>query len=278
MDAVERADRDRPRLAVELRRRVRDLHRGRPRRRSARAPLERERSVSRSGLLDPERPDLRAPQRRAVAAEHVRDRPHVRPGADAEVERRDSPSVYAMTSSASTRERRRGISTSTPRRWRRYARSPPILTAEAAGIGSSISPRRRASAASSSAARRRLVLARRPRPRGRRSTSGPEVDRPSGSACPVRRSTKPVLVALPDNRSSRPVANGSSVPAWPVRAPVRRRISATTRTTTGPAGLSTRMMPVGSRPRGIRTAVRTTLGCAGAAPQPARGTRRRRTR
>ena len=38
-----------------------------------------------------------------------------------------------------------GISTSTPRRASLYARSPPIFTADAAGIGSSISPRRRSS-------------------------------------------------------------------------------------------------------------------------------------
>src|SRR5919201_272522 len=58
------------------------------------------------------------------------------------------------------------------------------------------------------------------------------------------------LVALPDNTSSRPVANGSSVPAWPVRAPVRRRIAATTENEDGPAGLSTSMRPLGLRARG----------------------------
>ena len=56
--------------------------------------------------------------------------------------------LYAMTSSALTCERRTGMSTSTPRRASRYARSPPTFTAEAAGIGSSISPRRRSSAES----------------------------------------------------------------------------------------------------------------------------------
>src|SRR5207244_813300 len=59
--------------------------------------------------------------------------------------------VYAMTSSARTVERRTGISTSTPRRASLYARSPPIFTADAAGIGSSISPRRRSSRSLSSA-------------------------------------------------------------------------------------------------------------------------------
>src|SRR3954463_6081972 len=50
--------------------------------------------------------------------------------------------------------------------------------------------------------------------------------------------------------SSSPVANGSSVPAWPVRAPVTRRICATIANDDGPAGLSTSAMPAGSRARG----------------------------
>src|SRR5438552_19125601 len=53
------------------------------------------------------------------------------------------------------------------------------------------------------------------------------------------------LVAAPDNRTSSPVANGSSVPAWPVRARVRRRNAATTANDEGPAGLSTSAMPTG---------------------------------
>ena len=53
-------------------------------------------------------------------------------------------------------------------------------------------------------------------------------------------------VARPESSSSRPVANGSSVPAWPVRAPVRRRTSATIANDEGPAGLSTRTIPLGS--------------------------------
>ena len=50
------------------------------------------------------------------------------------------------------RERRVGMSTWTPRRASLYARSPPIFTADAAGIGSSTSPRRAASRRSSSSA------------------------------------------------------------------------------------------------------------------------------
>ena len=61
-------------------------------------------------------------------------------------------------SSASTRERRTASRPTSPRRCSLYARSPPILTADAAGIGSSISPRRPASAALELVRSRRLVL------------------------------------------------------------------------------------------------------------------------
>src|SRR5581483_5915035 len=154
-----------------------------------------------------------------------------------------------MTSRACTVERRRGISTWTPRRASRYARSPPILTADAAGIGSSTSPRRSASRCSSSSA-----------PGGSRSSKST----PSRSPVDVRavrstsvtyRLSRPTshgasLVAAPDNTSRSPVANVSSVPAWPVRAPVRRRIPAITWNDDGPAGLSTRISPAGLSPRG----------------------------
>src|SRR5690348_6525720 len=55
---------------------------------------------------------------------------------------------------------------------------------------------------------------------------------------------------MPDNRRSRPVAKGSSVPAWPVRAPVTLRIWATTAKDEGPPGLSTSATPAGSSARG----------------------------
>src|SRR6266516_6262200 len=58
------------------------------------------------------------------------------------------------------------------------------------------------------------------------------------------------LVAAPDNRTSSPVANGSSVPAWPVRARVRRRRAATSANEDGPAGLSTNAIPTGLSARG----------------------------
>src|SRR5215831_13275478 len=52
----------------------------------------------------------------------------------------------------------------------------------------------------------------------------------------------------------RPVANGSSVPACPVRAPVRRRKSSTRACEDGPAGLSTSTTPTGLAARGITSA------------------------
>src|SRR4029077_18177322 len=157
--------------------------------------------------------------------------------------------VYAMTSSLRTVERRIGISTWTPRRASRYARSPPIFTAEAAGIGSSISPRRRSSRLPSSSS-----------PGGTwcstTSPSGSPVDVRHERSISVRyRLSSPTrhgasLVVLPDNRRRSPVANGSSVPAWPVRAPVILRICATTAKDDGPLGLSTSATPAGSSARG----------------------------
>ena len=86
--AVERADRDRARLRLELvRRRGRRSRRRSPEREPPRtagrpsassAPAAATQAASVSRLVDRERPDLRAPQRGAVPAERVRDRPHVR--------------------------------------------------------------------------------------------------------------------------------------------------------------------------------------------------------
>src|SRR5687767_3838713 len=51
-------------------------------------------------------------------------------------------------------------------------------------------------------------------------------------------------VARPTRRTSSPVANGSSVPAWPTRrSPSERRVVATTSCDVIPAGLSTRRIP-----------------------------------
>ena len=89
--------------------------------------------VRRNSVGHRERPDaFAAAPRNARRAR--RDRADVGPRADVRSSVTLSP-VYAMTSSACTVDRRIGISASTPRRASLYARSPPILTADAAGIG-----------------------------------------------------------------------------------------------------------------------------------------------
>src|SRR5581483_151099 len=58
-------------------------------------------------------------------------------------------------------------------------------------------------------------------------------------------------VARPSNTNNNPVANGSSVPAWPTLTPRGnpRRTRATTSCEVGPAGLSTRRTPSRAKPR-----------------------------
>src|SRR5438477_12285538 len=58
------------------------------------------------------------------------------------------------------------------------------------------------------------------------------------------------LVAAPDRSTSSPVAKGSSVPACPVLARVRRLSAATSANEEGPAGLSTSATPTGLSARG----------------------------
>src|SRR5215210_8814581 len=76
------------------------------------------------------------------------------------------------------------------------------------------------------------------------------------------------LVAPPDNKSNKPVAKGSRVPAWPVRARVRRRSAATIANDDGPAGLSARTIPTGLSARGGigTTCVRSGERLAGGRP------------
>src|SRR4051812_43675690 len=88
------------------------------------------------------------------------------------------------------------------------------------------------------------------------SPSGsPVAVRPERSTSVAYRLSRPTShgasrVAAPDRTSSRPDAKGSSVPAWPVRAPVRLRICAITWNDEGPAGLSTSRSPLGRSARG----------------------------
>ena len=147
VDAVEGADRDRAPRGGELLGRRDDVHAARasPRARARRLG-EQQRRLERLGRRRrPRRRTARPPFAAAcaVAAERIGDRTHVRPGADAQVERhRRRP----CTRRRRARTRSSGAAASPPRRRAapaRYARSPSIFTADAAGIGSSISPRRR---------------------------------------------------------------------------------------------------------------------------------------
>ena len=150
MHAVEGPDGNCPRLAVELRRvRVRSS--------SAASPSLPDAGAPRRGRPPQAHPPRRrrtarwwcAAMRRSGRPTRRRSSGHTSPsprGAGAPpCLRRGEP-----TRARGCASRAVGISTSTPRRCSRYARSPPIFTAEAAGIGSSTSPRRPASACSSS--------------------------------------------------------------------------------------------------------------------------------
>jgi aminoglycoside phosphotransferase (APT) family kinase protein len=66
------------------------------------------------GLLDAERADLGPPQRDAVAAERVGDRPDVGPRPDVEVERGDAVPVRDELEARGRASTRVGISTTTP--------------------------------------------------------------------------------------------------------------------------------------------------------------------
>src|SRR6476646_1480859 len=131
-----------------------------------------------------------------------------------------------------------------PRRASLYARSPPILTAEAAGIGSSTSPRRRASECSSSSGEGGSCDS-------SESPWGSPVDVVDVRSTSVTyRLSNPTkhganLVAAPESKSNNPVAKGSRVPVCPVRAPVVRRSAPTMANEDGPAGLSTSAAPTG---------------------------------
>ena len=107
VDAVERADRDRARPALELRRCVRDPHAPAPPRAGAAPP--RGHHALLVGLLDRERPDLRSSQRDAVASERVGDRADVRSRADEQVERHDAVGVRDELELVDTHHARRHL-------------------------------------------------------------------------------------------------------------------------------------------------------------------------
>src|SRR5581483_5130659 len=155
VDAVERPDRDRAARRLELVRTVRDVHSAA----SASAALSSRSGVNASGGTASAtengptsvRRKVRQwpPSATAIARTYVPEL--TRRSSVTEVESRST------TSSAYTVERRSGISTSTPRRCSRYARSPPIFTADAAGTGSSTSPCSRSSRSSPGASWRSIT-------------------------------------------------------------------------------------------------------------------------
>ena len=176
VDAVERADRDgaRARGSSSLRTSRTTFTRARLRRRASTSPrgaagrAERVRASTASST--PNGPTSVRRSVRQWPPSASRDRAHVGARADAQVERRRRRRVRRR---ARARARASAAAASRPRRRAArslYARSPSIFTADAAGIGSSISPRSAVEPLSSSA-RPAARAARRPRPRDRRSTS-----------------------------------------------------------------------------------------------------------
>ena len=132
-------------------------------------------------------------------------------------------------------------STASPARAASWSRRPPTRTAEYIGGSWSISPTKPRSAAASRSASR---------PAGSpRSTTCPSASSVSVAAPKATVASYPLspsasqcwtFTASSAQTTSRPVAAGSSVPAWPaLAAPSARRIRSTTAWLVGPAGLST---------------------------------------
>src|SRR5213594_203800 len=195
-------------------------------------------SASRNG---PTRVRLRlarcAPQPSASPTSRARLRRYVPP---LTVARKPTSGGAKVSSSSSVTSTRRGRNTTlSPRRARRYARSPATFTAEYAGGRWSYAPRNPASASST---RPRST----PRHASEVATVAPVVSsvavvvpsriRPSYAlAHPAANSAK--RVARPSTSTSSPDANGSSVPRCPTRSvPTARRTASTTSCDVGPSG------------------------------------------
>ena len=97
----------------------------------------------------------------------------------------------------------------------------------------------------------------RSRPRGRPSSIALRAARSPRSAWAAPSASTAQRVAVPTSKSRSPLANGSSVPAWPVLTPPSaRRTAATTSCEVMPTGLSTSSTPsmglLGERLRGVQ--------------------------
>ena len=238
VDAVERPERDDARDGLEpIDARVTFISRARRGRRRRDDPLG-------IGIRDVEGPDVGASQAHAMAAERFRHRAHVPARAEAHGEARDRLLVV---------DELELVDGCLPRRHLDGDALPvELVRALAADLDRRGSGDLQVDLAAEAfeqprelGLRRRSVLlddvpfgiARRGQPR--------KVDR----GLVALREADEALGLLRDDpsRTSRsPVANGSSVPAWPARAPVLSRMSRTIANDEGPAGLSKRTSPLGS--------------------------------
>ena len=181
--------------------------------RQERQRLERRQDRLLVGVLDRERADRGAPERDAVPAERVGDRAHVRPARDAQLELDHAAARSGATSSSWTVERAQRHLDGDPAPVQPVGALALDLHRGGGRHGQLDLAAERLERASSSAGI--VVSPRARRPRHRRSSCAARARSPSRSACRARRGTARAASPRPSRTSRSPVANGSSVPAWP---------------------------------------------------------------